>query len=45
MLKADGKVLSDNNMVFYGNWKFQALGNTGSWQSIGEIERVLPNFI
>lgn len=28
-----------------GEWKFQALGNTGSWQSIGEIERVLPNFI
>lgn len=26
-------------------WKFKALGNTGSWQSIGEIERVLPNFI
>ena len=28
-----------------GEWKFKALGNTGSWQSIGEIERVLPNFI
>lgn len=28
-----------------GSWKFKALGNTGSWQSIGEIERVLPNFI
>lgn len=26
-------------------WKFKALGNTGSWQSISEIERVLPNFI
>lgn len=28
-----------------GEWKFKALGNTGSWQSISEIERVLPNFI
>lgn len=28
-----------------GTWKFKALGNTGSWQSIGEIERVLPNLI
>lgn len=28
-----------------GEWKFKALGNTGSWQSIGEIERALPNFI
>lgn len=28
-----------------GEWKFKALGNTGSWQSIGEIERVLPNLI
>lgn len=28
-----------------GAWKFKALGNTGSWQSIGEIERVLPNLI
>lgn len=26
-------------------WKFKALGNTGSWQSIREIERILPNFI
>lgn len=26
-------------------WKFKALGNTGTWQSIGEIERVLPNLI
>ena len=26
-------------------WKSKALGNTGSWQSISEIERVLPNFI
>lgn len=28
-----------------GEWKFKALGNTGTWQSIGEIERVLPNLI
>lgn len=28
-----------------GEWKFKALGNTGTWGSIGEIERVLPNFI
>ncbi len=26
-------------------WKFKALGNTGTWQSIGEIERMLPNLI
>lgn len=28
-----------------GEWKFKALGNTGTWQSIGEIERILPNLI
>lgn len=26
-------------------WKFKALGNTGNWQSIGEIERVLSTLI
>lgn len=36
LLGADGKAVSDDAM---------ALGNTGSWQSIGEIERVLPNLI
>lgn len=28
-----------------GEWKFKALGNTGTWESIGEIERELSNFI
>lgn len=28
-----------------GEWKFKALGNTGTWRSIGEIERELPNLI
>lgn len=28
-----------------GEWKFKALGNTGNWTSIREIENVLPNFI
>lgn len=28
-----------------GEWKFKALGNTGTWGSIGEIERALPNLI
>lgn len=28
-----------------GEWKFKALGNTGAWESIGEIERILPNLI
>ena len=28
-----------------GEWKFKALGNTGAWESIGEIERELPNLI
>lgn len=28
-----------------GEWKFKALGNTGTWESIGEIERELSNLI
>lgn len=28
-----------------GEWKFKALGNTGTWGSIEEIERALPNLI
>lgn len=28
-----------------GEWKFKALGNTGTWSSIREIESILPNFI
>lgn len=28
-----------------GEWKFKALGNTGTWSSIREIENILPNLI
>lgn len=28
-----------------GEWRFKALGNTGTWGSISAIENVLPNFI
>ena len=28
-----------------GEWRFKALGNTGTWSSIREIESVLPNYI